>query len=137
MKMLIPERLASRGLMMLLLLMVLVHLAILFRFIPYAMVWGGRLTDATQMRRLEIISILVLLLMLAAVAVKAGLLPLRVPPVLINVLLWLMTVFFLLNTIGNLASLHAFERFVFAPLTFLLFLFALRLAVYRRAPRTS
>jgi hypothetical protein len=47
----------------------------------------------------------------------------------VKVLVWIIFVFLLLNTLGNLASGVSAENFVFAPITLVLALCALRLAI--------
>jgi hypothetical protein len=137
MKTIITERFASIGLLTLLSLVAVFHLLILVNVIPYDMVWGGRVTDITQMRRLELIALAVHCIMLAVVAIKAGRIRVHVNPKLVTGVLWLMFGLFLFNTVANLASLNAIERFVFTPLTLLLSLFTLRLALIRKKPQVT
>jgi hypothetical protein len=137
MKTIITERFASIGLLTLLSLVAVFHLLILVNVIPYDMVWGGRVTDITQMRRLELIALAMHCIMLTVVAIKTGRIRVRINPKLINGVLWLMFGLFLFNTVANLASLNAIERFVFTPLTLLLSVFTLRLASIRRKLRVS
>jgi hypothetical protein len=70
------------------------------------------------------------MLLLAVVALRAGLLRVRLHPIAGRILLGLMAGLFLLNTVGNLLSAHPFEQMVFTPLTLVLFLLSLRLAWY-------
>ncbi|CCH52733.1 hypothetical protein BN8_01755 [Fibrisoma limi BUZ 3] len=129
MKTLISERLATNGLLAVLSLVIIFHLLVLLRIIPYSIVWGGRLTSDTQMVRFELTSIVINALMLTVVAIRAGLLRIRVPALLINITLWLMAGLFTLNTVGNMASLNTVEQLVFTPLTLILAIFSLRLAL--------
>ena len=129
MKTLISERLATNGLLAVLSLVIVFHLLVLLRIIPYSIVWGGRLTSDTQMVRFELTSIVINTLMLTVVAIRAGLLRIMVPALLINITLWLMAGLFTLNTVGNLASLNTVEQLVFTPLTLILAIFSLRLAL--------
>lgn len=129
MRKLLSERLATNGLLTILALVVVFHGLVLVGLIPYEIVWGGRLKSQAQMVRFETISLTLNLLMLVAVAVKAGFLRLRLPRLLLQTMLWLMVALFLVNTIGNLLSANAFERAVFTPLTLILALFSFRIAV--------
>lgn len=81
------------------------------------------------MRSFEAVSVLLNLLMLAVVAMHAGILRLTVSPVIIKIALWTMFVLFLVNTFANMLSENAMEKIIFTPLTFLLSMFSLRLAV--------
>jgi hypothetical protein len=128
-KKLISERVTANGLLVLLSLVVGFHLLVLTGVIPYQIVWGGRLNTQEQMLRFEVVSVLLNLLMLAVVGVKAGVLKWAIPPVIIKVGLWVMGGLFLANTVGNLFSTNEFEKLAFTPLTLLLALFSLRLAM--------
>ena len=90
------------------------------------MVWGGRLKDADPMRRFETISIVTNLIILAIVAIRGGLLKVRLSHLVLTIAL------FLLNTLGNLASTNQWERLIFTPLTFVLALLCGRLALGHR-----
>lgn len=131
MKHLISERMALATIATILSLMIVFHVLVLAGVIPFAMVWGGRITDRAQMLRLETISVMVNLLLLAVVGVRAGLLGRRLPQGIITIVLWIMSGLFFLNTIGNLLSLNGLERLLFTPLTLLLSLLCLRLALSR------
>ena len=128
MKKLISERTALYGLLAILSLFVILHLLILFRILPYDLVWGGRTAGFTEVAVLEVIALLINLLMLGVVAVRAGIVQLPAGPIFLKIVFWVMFLFFLLNTVGNLVSNNRLEQLVFAPLTLLLALFCLRLA---------
>ncbi|MEI6950774.1 hypothetical protein V9K67_26565 [Paraflavisolibacter sp. H34] len=134
MKKMISESFARNGLLVLFSLFCLFHLLVLLGVIPFDIVWGGRLTNRQEMLQMESVSLLLNLLMLAVVAVRAGRLPVRIPAKVITVILWLMVGLFALNTLGNLFSLNGFERAVFTPVTLLLSLFCLRLALEGASP---
>jgi hypothetical protein len=123
------KRIATYGLLIILSLFVIFHLLILLRVIPFEMVWGGRLKNASQMLSFETVSIVINLIMLAGVGVYAGILQLKINPMVIKAGFGIMFVLFLLNTIGNLSSENEWEKMVFTPLTLLLSLFSLRLAL--------
>lgn len=128
MKKLISERTALYGLLAILSLFVILHLLILFRLLPYDLVWGGRAAGIAEVTALEVVALLINLLMLGAVAVRAGIVRLPAGPIFLKIVFWVMFLFFLVNTVGNLVSNNRVEQAVFAPLTFLLALFCLRLA---------
>ncbi|RIV17971.1 hypothetical protein DYU11_30145 [Fibrisoma montanum] len=137
MKTLISERFAANGLLAVLSLVIVFHLLVLLHVIPYTIVWGGRLTSDTQMVRFELTSIAINAFMLVVVAIRAGLLRVNFLPLLINIALWLMAGLFAVNTVANLASLNEFEKLAFTPLTLLLAVFSLRLALTKHRPRSA
>jgi hypothetical protein len=121
-------RLASYGLLLILSGVILFHIFVLSGLIPFAIVWGGRLQDTSQMLVFETISIAINLVMLAVAAIQAGMLKVKIRPGLIRTALWVMFALFLVNTLGNLFSNNELEKMLFTPLTGLLALFCLRLA---------
>ena len=123
------KRIAANGILLVLSLMVLFHVLVMVQVIPYGMVWGGRLENSSQMLLFEAISIAVNLLMLGAVAISAGMVKVKINRGLLKAALWTMFAVFLLNTIGNLLSNNETEKLIFTPLTLLLSLFSLRLAI--------
>lgn len=125
----IPEVLASRSLMIIFALTIGFHLCVLFGVIPFDMVWGGRLQSEAEMRSFEIISIMLNLLMMLVVAIRSKILSFRINAWVIRILLWVMTGLFLLNTIGNLMSVNKTEQLIFTPITLLLSVLCLRLAL--------
>ena len=120
---------AQFGLLSLLSLSLVLHLVILSKIIPYKFVWGGRLKSDKEMYRFEILSIIINSLFLIVVLVQASLLTIEIPKKLINYALWLMTVLFLLNTFGNAISKNKLEQRLFTPITILLTIFSLILAL--------
>lgn len=123
------KRIATSGLLFILSAIVLFHLLVLLGVVPWDIVWAGRLQDASQMLVFETISIGVNLLMLAVVSIYAGILKVNLHPTVIKAALWVMFAIFLLNTVGNMLSNNEMEKIVFTPLTLLLSLFSLRLAI--------
>jgi hypothetical protein len=125
----IPERLAITGLIVTLSLVIVFHILVISGLIPFQIVWGGRLTDRSQMLAFEAFSIIINLLMLSIIAIRAGLIKLNISRKFINIVLWMMSTLFLLNTIGNIFSNNELEKIIFTPLTLLLFLLTFRLAL--------
>lgn len=113
-------------------LVILFHILVITGIVPFSIVWGGRLDSPSEMIRFEAVSIFLNLLMLGVVAIRTGLLRVPLSSSLIQVLLWLMCALFTLNTFGNLQSVNAFEKQVFTPLTILLAICCLVLALYKQ-----
>ncbi len=110
-------------------LLLVFHLLVITKVIPYGMVWGGRLTSDRDMYRFEAVSLVVNAVFLAVVLVHARVLPLSVPAWVMQVFFGLMAVLFALNTVGNLLSKNTFEKYTFTPITLLLTAFAVILLV--------
>lgn len=111
-------RIAANTILAILAAVTLFHLAILAGLIPFSLVWGGRLRTQEQMLQFETISIAINMIMAFFTAVAAGHLLPRLSRRLVAVVFVLMTILFLLNTAGNLASLNTVEKRIFTPLTF-------------------
>jgi len=131
-KKIISEKIASIGLLAILSLIVIFHLLVLLGIIPFEIVWGGRLTDSSQMFRFELVSIVLNLVMLIIVATRSGFLNININKKIITAALWMMTGLFLLNTIGNLLSNNTWEKIIFTPLTILLSILSWRLTIRKK-----
>lgn len=125
----ISEKTAWLSMLIILLLVIIFHGLVLTGIIPFTIVWGGRLESSSDMIRFETISILINVVMVVVIVMRAGLLNISINQKKIRVVLWIMTVLFLLNTIGNLFSTNALERIIFTLITLLLSLFSWRLAL--------
>ena len=113
---------------------VLFHVLVVSGIVPKTIVWGGRLSDPAQVVRAEIVSIMILLVTAAIVAMRWRSLAQGAPNVVAAVGTWVLVGLFAVNTVGNLFAKTLFERAVFTPLTLLLALLMLRLALERVAP---
>jgi hypothetical protein len=124
-----PKRIALYGFLFILSPILIFHFLILFGVIPFDIVWGGRLKNSSEMISFEIVSIVVNLLMLTVVGIHTGFIKLTINPKFISIAFWLMFILFLVNTVGNIFSTNQLEKLLFTPLTLLLAIFSLRLAL--------
>jgi hypothetical protein len=122
-------RLIAFSMIILLSFVMVFHLLVIIGIIPFSIVWGGRLKDASQMRIFEIFSIITNSIFLSVIGVKAGILKWKIKPLLIKIGLYLMSFMFMLNTLGNLMSKNTFEKVVFTPLTLISAFLCLLLAI--------
>jgi hypothetical protein len=128
MKKLISAKLAGNILLVSLGLLLVFHILVLFKLIPADIMWGGQVTSANIIT-LEIIAIVVTLFFGFVIAAKTGYVNTGKFAVVVNILVWVIFAFLLLNTLGNLASGVSAENFIFAPITIVLTLCAFRLAI--------
>ncbi|MDH4275809.1 MAG: hypothetical protein OEW08_12300 [Gammaproteobacteria bacterium] len=127
----ISIQLAATLMLVILLCVVVFHLLVIVGAIPYSIVWGGRLESASQMYLFETVSITINLTVIAIVGMKVGYLKAFIPERAIIVLLWVLTILFALNTLGNIFSKTTLETFLFTPLTFISSVLCYRLAIER------
>ena len=120
---------AQWGLLILLSLFLVLHFIILLKLIPYNLVWGGRLKSDREMYRFEILSILINALFIFVILVHGSFFMIEIPKKIITYALWLMTGIFILNTLGNITSKNKLEQRLFTPVTLLLVLFSIVLAL--------
>jgi hypothetical protein len=113
-------KIASSLLILLFSLTIVFHLLILLKVIPYAIAWGGRLQNDSEMFVFEGVSIALNALFLFISITKYKQIKLGKSSKFINVMLWIIFALFALNTIGNLFSINSFEKMVFAPITIVL-----------------
>lgn len=108
------------------------HLLVLSEVIPLDIVWGGRLKNSSEMVIFEIISIVINIVMLMVVCIDRGILKVKIKPGLVKGFLWIMFFLFLLNTVGNIVSNNVYERIIFTPITLLLAILSLNLAMSKK-----
>jgi hypothetical protein len=109
-------------------LLLIFHLLVLLKIVPANIMWGGQ-ANAGNLVMLEIVAIAVTLFFGYVIAAKTGYVNAGRFAGAVLVLVWIIFAFLLLNTLGNLASGVSAENFIFAPITLLLALCALRLAI--------
>lgn len=94
----------------LLILIILFHLCIIIKIIPYDVTWGGRLTNDTEMYIFETISILINVFLAWVLLMKGNFVQYRFSNQVVNIILWIFFVIFILNTIGNIFAKTFFEK---------------------------
>jgi len=96
---------------------IIFHLLVIIRIIPYEIVWAGKLNSVSEMVVFEIVSILINILLITVLLLKANFIKHTINVKVINGVLWFFVGVFALNTIGNLLAESLFEKVVFTPLT--------------------
>lgn len=130
MKKWISARLAGNILLAALGLLFIFHVLVLLGVLPAEIVWGGMIQGTqTNLITLETIALAMTLLFMLIVAARIGYIQAGRLSGAVKVGVWLIFIFLLLNTLGNLASGVSFENLIAAPITILLALCALRLAI--------
>jgi hypothetical protein len=129
---LIPFLIACWIIIVLNLAVICFHILVVIKIIPYNVVWAGRLTTENEMYVFESVSILTNLLLILAVLIKMKRIKENRSAIVVDVLLWIFVVIFFMNTLGNLAAESRLERFIATPLTFILAILCLRIAIERR-----
>lgn len=129
MKTLISARGAGKVLICLLILLAVFHVLILLRVIPYGIVWGGTINDFTSLITLETVSLLLTVAFIWIISLQIGIVQTEKFKKTIGVSTWIMFGYFVLNTVGNLASGVSAEKWIFTPLTVLMTLLAFRVAM--------
>ena len=130
MKKLISAKLAGNILLFSLGLLFLFHVLVLLKVIPAGIVWGGQIKGVpANLVTLETVALLVTAVFILIVAAKTGYLQAGKLSGAVNVGVWLIFAYLLLNTLGNLASGISLEKLLFAPITIILAFCALRLAI--------
>jgi hypothetical protein len=125
MKKLISFKRAAIIIQIILLAIVLFHLAVLSQIVPHDVVWGGKFNDYKSLLPFEITSLVLNLFFLLLVRFRARR-PESKPG---RIGMWLMFALFSLNTVGNLLAESRVETIVFTPLTLVLAILSLRLAL--------
>lgn len=85
------------------------HFLIFTEFIPYDIVWAGKLNSVEEMRSFETFSILVNVIMLIVLFIKYRQIGSEKRNKVIDILIWIFVAFFALNTLGNLFAQNIIE----------------------------
>lgn len=91
-------------------LVIIFHLGIITKLIPYEIVWGGRLKNDRDMYVFESVSIGIILILIFILLLKGKYLRLELNERSLNFILWIYFVIFVLNTLGNLLAKTNFEK---------------------------
>lgn len=125
----ISTSLAGNTLLLIFGLLFIFHLLVLSGTIPYSIVWAGKIKNQKDLVKMEYISLLVLVVAIIIVSLKMGYLNFLPYPTIINIGMWILFAFFVLNTIGNLTAKKPIEQYGFGFLTLVIALLALTLAL--------
>ena len=110
-------------------LLAIFDILILLNIVPSDIVWGGQIKDSATKLILETIALFVTFLFAAIVAAKMDYIKAGKFKKAVNIGVWIIFGYLILNTLGNLASGVSFENLIFAPITVALAICALRLAI--------
>jgi hypothetical protein len=124
----------GRVLMLLLALLMVMHVLLLARVIPYDVVWGGNIKDESQFYVFEITALVLSALFLLIAAIKLGYI--RAPGLrrAADIGMWIVFAYFAMNIITNLTARSSWEKAIFIPVTIIVTLLSLRVAVHRETP---
>lgn len=109
------------------------HLLIISRVIPYEHTWGGRLKNEQDMLVFESFSFLINILLSITLMIKGGMLPLKIPSIVISTVLWFFFVLFVVNTFTNLFAETTLEK----SFSILTLLFAVFIGIVLKEARTA
>lgn len=130
MKKLVSAKFSGNVLLIALGALFIFHILVLLKVLPANIVWGGQIQSGqANPILLESIALLATLLFMLIIAARAGYIRAGSLSWAVDIGVWLTFAFLVLNALGNLASPVPFEKLVAAPITIILALCALRLAV--------
>ncbi len=130
MRKLISAKLAGNILLGIYGLLILFHLLVLARVVPSGVVWGGQLGESpTNLVTQETIAVVVTAFFMVIVASKLDYIKAGKFSKVIQVLLWVIFVYSLLNIVGNIASSSSAEKWIFIPISIVVAFLVFRLAI--------
>jgi len=129
MRTLIPFRTAVATMLVVFSLFLIFHVLVIAGVVPQEIVWGGRMSTRAELVQFEIVSIATLPLSAVAVYAYGRRRQAGQRAIVLRILMWILVALFVLNTIGNIFAQTDFERYAFTPVTVILALLALRLAI--------
>jgi len=93
------------------------HVLVLSGLIDYRLVWGGRLKNPQEMQLFEVVSLVVNVCIMWLTAQRIRIVKAYISQRILKWVFILLTVLFVLNTLGNLLSLNRLEAWIFTPVT--------------------
>ncbi len=110
-------------------LVLVFHACVLGGLVPLQYVWGGRITSREDLIQKEAVSILLNAAMLLTCLRHRRLLRKGRSNIFLRIVFGLMAVLFALNTLGNLMAEQSLETVIFTPITVLLTVLSLHVAL--------
>lgn len=110
-------------------LLAVFDILILLNILPSDIVWGGQIKDSAAKFILETIALFITFFFAVIVAAKMDYIKAGKFKKAVNIGVWVIFVYLILNTVGNLASGVSFENLIFAPITVALAFCTLRLTI--------
>jgi hypothetical protein len=123
----IPLRFAFVFLLLLNILGIVFHVLVIFGFFPDDIVWGGKIKSKNELLIFESVAICINLFFSTTIVLYAKYIESKISIKLLKAILWLFTLLFTLNTIGNVMAETTLESRIFTPLTFVSALLCLRI----------
>ncbi len=111
---------------------ILFHICIIVKIIPYNIIWGGRIRKDVAMYKFETISIVLNLFLSWVLLMKGEFVQFKFPNTTVNRFLWIFFALFILNTVGNFFAKTNFEK-LFALLTGLSAILIWNIIRYKKA----
>lgn len=105
------------------------HILVMLKVLPITIIWGSRLKSTKQMYIYEFISLVVISIFILNFLQYRNFINYLYPKIISTIIYWIMSIFFILNTLGNFLSKNFIEKFVFGVITFLLSLMSIYLAL--------
>jgi len=103
-------RIAVKLMLWLIIAVIIFHLSIILKIVPYEITWGGRLKNESEMYVFETISIAINLFLGLILLVKENYVRQAIPIRAVNLILWIFLLIFGFNTVGNLFAKTNFEK---------------------------
>ncbi|QHC85433.1 hypothetical protein AS589_11890 [Empedobacter brevis] len=116
------HKIVIKSMLGLLFVVIIFHLCIITKIIPYEITWGGRLQNDSEMYIFEAISISINLFLVFVLLMKGEYIKFYFKQRFVNMILWIFLILFVLNTIGNSLAKTNFEK-SFAVLTLIFSIF--------------
>ncbi|WP_195267025.1 hypothetical protein [Eubacterium sp. 1001713B170207_170306_E7] len=127
MKLKINSRGIGNVLLIALLVLLIIHILVLSGVLSPDIIWDTTITDTASVVISEWIAIFFILLFVFGILLKLNYLPIKGLRKSADSILWIMSLYYMLNIIGNFMSDNPIEKLLYAPLTLIMILMALRL----------
>ena len=130
MKKLLSKKVAGIILIISLLFLMSFHLLVAISILPGNIVWGGTIEEESVVLY-EIAALIITGFLLFITAVKAGYIKVKILKNIADVFIRIMVIYFAFMIFGNLIAKTITEKVIFIPLSIIMFISSLRLAIER------
>lgn len=137
MKKILPLNITVYGIVIILSCTIIFHLLVIAEIVPSSIIWGGNLTNQTQLYTMEAVSIAINVVMLFIILIYCEIIKSRINRSFIIGAIWVMFLLFFLNTLGNLVAKSSLETYIFTPFTLMLSIFCFRIAAFEHQQKKT
>jgi hypothetical protein len=128
MEKIITKQVSGKILLILFGILLILQALIMLGIIPYNIVWAGQLTKDNYIA-MSLVSMVIIVVFIYVILVKMNIIKNNMSSIVGKIGSWIIFIYLILNTVGNIASPIASENQIFAIITLIMAIIALIFAL--------